>query len=437
MNAKKILFYKKKILIYGYGKSGFASFKYLNKYNDCKIFDDNKINISLKLKEKNIKYNQLKNINFDYIILSPGIDINKCKLSKYINKNKSKVITELDVFYLSYPKIKKITVTGTNGKSTTSKLLFDVLKAHNKDVRLTGNIGNPILLERKIKKNTIFIIEASSYQLDYSKFFKSDYSLILNLSLDHLERHKSFQNYVNAKFKLIQNQSKNNFAFIEKGNVILNNLIKKKKIKSKICKVNYKNYQKYYKLINNKYFENKSNIKNLSFIFALKKYLNFEINKIIETSNKFKGLNFRQQIIYNKKKIMIINDSKSTSFSSTKPLLESFENIYWILGGLAKKGDNLNLSRKYFPNIKAFVFGKDKDFFVRVLNKKIKYKVFKNLNNLLLKVYKDLKNDLNGKKVILFSPSAASFDQFKNFEDRGRYFNKIIKKYFNKFKFIK
>ena len=224
-------------MIYGYGKSGFASFKYLNRNNDCKIFDDNKINISFKLKAKNINYKQLKNINFDYIVLSPGIDINKCKLSRYLNINRSKIITELDVFYLSYPKIKKITITGTNGKSTTSKLLHDVLKAHKKDVRLTGNIGNPILLERRIRKNTIFVIEASSYQLDYSKFFRSDYSLILNLSPDHLERHNSFRNYVKAKFKLIQNQSKNNFAFIEKENRIINNLIKKNKIKSKICKV--------------------------------------------------------------------------------------------------------------------------------------------------------------------------------------------------------
>jgi len=435
MNAKQNLFYKKKILIYGYGKSGFASFKYLNQNNNCKIFDDNKINISFKLKAKKINYRQLKNINFDYIILSPGIDINKCKLSKYLNKNKSKIITELDVFYLSYPKIKKITVTGTNGKSTTSKLLFDVLKAHKKDVRLTGNIGNPILLERNIKNNTIFVIEASSYQLDYSKFFKSDYSLILNLSPDHLERHRSFKNYVKAKFKIIQNQSKYNFALIEARNGILNDLIKKNKIKSKIDKVNYKNYQKYYKLITNKYFDNKSNIKNLSFIFALKKYLNFEIKKIIDVSNKFKGLNFRQQIIYNKKKIMIINDSKSTSFSSTKPLLESFENIYWILGGLAKKGDNLKLNKKYFSKIKAFIFGKDKVFFAKNLDKKIKYQVSKDLNNSLIKVYKDIKNDFNGKKVILFSPSAASFDQFRNFEDRGKCFNKIIKKYFNKFNF--
>ena len=427
---KETIFYKKKFLIYGFGKSGYASYRFLCKKNDCKIIDDNRKNIPGMYKNKSINYKKLKKKNFDYIILSPGIDINNCKLSGYLKKNISKVITELDIFYLFYPNIKKITITGTNGKSTTSKLLYDVLKEHRKDVRLTGNIGRPTLLEKGFKNSTIFVIEASSYQLEYSKFFKSDYSIILNLSPDHLERHGTFENYIKAKFNLIKNQTKNNYAFIEKNNYLLNNLIKKNKIKSKIHKVNYKNYQKYYKLITNRYFENKSNIMNLSFIFALNKYLKLEINKIVEASNKFKGLNFRQQIIYNKKNLMIINDSKSTSLSSTKLLLESFDNIYWILGGLAKKGDKLKLNRKYFSKIKAFIFGKDKFFFSRMLNKKIKYKVSKDLNNLLLKVYKDLKNDLNGKKVILFSPSAASFDQFKNFEDRGNQFKALIKREF-------
>jgi len=436
MNARQNLFYNKKFLIYGFGKSGFAVFKYLNQKNDCRIIDDNQKNVPFKYREKTLDYKQLKKNSFDYIVLSPGIDINKCKLSKYLKKNRSKIITELDIFYLSHPKIKKITITGTNGKSTTSKILFDVLKAHKKDVRLTGNIGNPVLLERKIKKNTIFIIEASSYQLDYSKFFRSDYSLILNLHPDHLERHENFKNYVKSKFKLLQSQSKKNYAFIEKQNNILNYLIKKNKIKSKIYRVNYNKYQKYTKLINNRYFDNKSNIKNLSFVFALSKFLKLRLRKIIEATNKFKGLKFRQQIIYDSKKLMIINDSKSTSLSSTKLLLESFENIYWILGGLAKKGDQLKLNRKYFGKINAYIYGKDKIFFSKILKKKIKYKISKSLNNSLLLIFKDIKKNFDGKKVILFSPSAASFDQFKNFEDRGKYFNKIIINHIKKYRVI-
>ena len=426
---KESIFYNNNFLVYGFGKSGYASYKFLIKNNSCKIIDDNKKNIPTKYKNHTVNFKNLKRNKFDYIVLSPGIDINKCKLSKYLKKNRIKIITELDIFYLSYPNIKKVTVTGTNGKSTTSKLLYDILKDHGKDVRLTGNIGNPTLLEKNLNNNTLFIIEASSYQLEYSKFFKSEYSIILNLSPDHLERHGSYKNYIKAKFKLIQNQSKNDYAFIEKKNYLINNLIKKNRIKPKVFRVNYKKYNKYHRSITNEYLRNLPNFKNLSFIFAISKNLKLSLKKIINVANKFKQLEFRQQIVYQSEKLIIINDSKSTSLSSTLPLLKSLKNIYWVLGGIAKKGDKFNLEKKNFKKIKAFIYGKDKLFFSKVFLNKIQYKISKNLNHALLQVFKDLKKNGGQKKILLFSPSAASFDQFSNFEKRGEYFNKIIKKH--------
>ena len=233
MNGKKTNFKNKKILIYGLGKSGISCFNFLKNSNICLIFDDNKKNIPAVLSKRFINIVKLSNISFDFIVLSPGIDIKKCKISNYLIKNRSKIISELDIFEINYPKIKKITITGTNGKSTTSKLLYDVLKTSGKDVRLTGNIGYPILSEKKIKKDTIFIIEASSYQLDYSKFYKSKYSAILNLYPNHLERHVTFEKYVNAKFKIVKSQNKKDYTFIESKNNLLNKLIKKKSNKIK------------------------------------------------------------------------------------------------------------------------------------------------------------------------------------------------------------
>jgi len=113
-------------------------------------------------------------------------------------------------------------------------------------------------------------------------------------------------------------------------------------------------------------------------------------------------------------------------------LLDSFNNIYWILGGLAKKGDKLKLKKENFAKIKAFIYGKDREFFSKILSNKIQYKISKNLNHSLSLVFKDLRKGVKEKKIILFSPSAASFDQFNNFEDRGKYFNKIIKNYLKK-----
>ena len=421
-------FNNQNILIYGFGKSGRACFKYLRKNNKIEIYDDKKSSIPKNLKKNSINKTKLTSVNFDRIVVSPGIDINKCTLKKYLSKNKSKIISEMDIFYLNNIKNKKITITGTNGKSTTSKLLHDVLKKHGKDVRLVGNIGNPLLSEKNIKPQTIFVIEASSYQIEYSKYFKTDFAIILNISPNHLERHRTFKNYIKSKFRLIKSQKKNSFAFIEKNNNFLKEELKKNKINSKIIKVNLKISNKIKKKIKNPYFENKNNLNNLKFVLEISKKLKLKNQKVFKVVNSFKQLNFRQQILYKNKKLLIINDSKSTSFSSSINLLESYKNIYWLVGGRFKKGDNFVLNKKYYKNIYAYIFGKRKKFFVKNLINKIKYKTFDNIKRALVEIIIDAKKNNLSPVNIIFSPSAASFDQFSNFEERGKNFNYLVRK---------
>ena len=421
-------FNNQNILIYGFGKSGRACFKYLRKNNKIEIYDDKKFSIPKNLKKNSINKTKLTSVNFDRIVVSPGIDINKCTLKKYLSKNKSKIISELDIFYLNNIKNKKITITGTNGKSTTSKLLHDVLKKHGKDVRLVGNIGNPLLSEKNIKPLTIFVIEASSYQIEYSKYFKTDFAIILNISPNHLERHRTFKNYIKSKSRLIKSQKKNSFAFIEKNNNFLKEELKKNKINSKIIKVNLKISNKIKKKIKNPYFENKNNLNNLKFVLEISKKLKLKNQKVFKVVNSFKQLNFRQQILYKNKKLLIINDSKSTSFSSSINLLESYKNIYWLVGGRFKKGDNFVLNKKYYKNINAYIFGKRKIFFVKNLINKIKYKTFDNIKRALVEIIIDAKKNNLSPVNIIFSPSAASFDQFSNFEERGKNFNYLVRK---------
>ena len=421
-------FNNQNILIYGFGKSGRACFKYLRKNNKIEIYDDKKLSIPKNLKKNSINKTKLTSVNFDRIVVSPGIDINKCTLKKYLSKNKSKIISEMDIFYLNNIKNKKITITGTNGKSTTSKLLHDILKKHGKDVRLVGNIGNPLLSEKNIKPQTIFVIEASSYQIEYSKYFKTDFAIILNISPNHLERHRTFKNYIKSKFRLIKSQKKNSFAFIEKNNNFLKEELKKNKINSKIIKVNLKISNKIKKKIKNPYFENKNNLNNLKFVLEISKKLKLKNQKIFKVVNSFKELNFRQQILYKNKKLLIINDSKSTNFSSSINLLESYKNIYWLVGGRFKKGDNFVLNKKYYKNINAYIFGKRKIFFVKNLINKIKYKTFDNIKRALVEIIIDAKKNNLSPVNIIFSPSAASFDQFSNFEERGKNFNYLVRK---------
>ena len=146
------IFLNKKILIYGLGKSGLSTFKFLKNKSDIFLYDDFQSNIkSLNIKKNLISYKNILKSKFDQIILSPGIDINKCKLSKFLKNNNNKIYSDLDVFY-SFYKNDCITITGTNGKSTTCQLLYEVLLNQKFDVKLVGNIGNPILSVKKVKK---------------------------------------------------------------------------------------------------------------------------------------------------------------------------------------------------------------------------------------------------------------------------------------------
>ncbi len=338
----------------------------------------------------------------------------------------------MDIFYSLNNLNKNITITGTNGKSTTAKLLFNILKDQKMDVRLVGNIGNPILLEKNITKKTIFVIEASSYQLEYSKLFRANFAAILNISPDHLERHKTLKNYIKAKFKLVKNQTNKGLAFLNIENLHIKKEIKKTKIISKIVKINKHIDPEFLKKLNNPYFVTEGNKENLSFTIEISKQLNIKKKSLIKTLKKFKGLKYRQQTIYKSKNLTIINDSKATSFSSSVSILKSLSNVYWIIGGLAKQGDKFSLSKNDCKTFKAYIFGNNKKHFIKQLKDVVNYQYFKNLKILITKVLLDIKKEKNRKhKIILFSPSAASFDNFKNFEDRGKYFNNIIKKVIN------
>ncbi len=421
MNVNSNIFINKKILIYGLGKSGTSTFKFLKKKNKISLFDDNK---------KILLINKIIKSKFDIIILSPGINKNKCKLKNFLKKNSKIIYTDLDVFKSFYDN-DCITITGTNGKSTTSQLIYEVLKKQRYDVKLAGNIGYPILSIKNIKPKSIFVIEASSYQLEYSKIFNSKYSAILNITPDHLERHKTLRKYIKAKFKLIKNQKSDSIAFVNKYDLNINKFLKKNFFRRKIIRVNTKLNNRYFLNFKNNYFLSKSNKENLLFVLEMIK--RFKINKklLIKTLSNFKGLEYRQQTIYKKKKLEIINDSKSTSYSSSLEMLKTSNNIYWLIGGIPKKGDKFNLPKIYYKNINGYIFGKNSKKFLSDLKNKINLKSFSNLKKALNEVYKDIKIDRSKMKTILFSPAAASFDSFKNFEDRGFYFNKIIKKYIN------
>ena len=322
---------------------------------------------------------------------------------------------------------------GTNGKSTTCKIIEKILKTARCNVKTVGNIGNPILSTTNLKKKYIFVIEVSSYQLQYSKLFRSKHAAILNISSDHLERHKNIKNYAKIKSKIFFAQNSSDYSYINftnKYSRLIKNIFKTQKLKSKLILVNKSYCNFLLKKINNKYFKSKGNIENLAFAYKIAKNLKINDKVIIKALNNFKGLPHRQEIIYSSKKILCINDSKATSFDASLQSLSNYNNIYWIVGGLPKYKDHFYLKNVKKKILKAYIVGKNISFFKKQIGKDITYKISKNIRNAVNNIYKDLKLSRNSKITILLSPAAASFDQFKNFENRGNYFkNLIIKKF--------
>jgi len=425
----KVSLHSRWFAVYGLGKTGLSTIDHFKEFGfeNYTIWDDKK---NLQSQYSLNKKNFIKSLDFvDYIVISPGIDINNSKLKKPLKKNQHKLITDLDLFYLINPKIKTIVITGTNGKSTTCKIIEHFLKKNKIDVKIGGNIGSPIL-RVKPKKNSLVVIEASSFQLAYSKFIKPTYAILLNISQDHLDWHKKLKDYVDAKFKIFSLQDSKNFAFISEGQMVRE--FKKRKNKSLLKIVNENSYLKIKHKIKNKYLNLKINEKNMSFAYELSKILKINANSFAKSFSSFKGLPHRYEIFKTYKNIRFINDSKATSFEATKHALISNNNIYWIVGGLPKAGDKFNFTNEEENIIKAFIIGKSPNFFKKQLKNKIDYKFSQNIKNALISIFNEVKKSPKRECTVLFSPASASYDQFKNFEERGNQFKKLVKFYGNR-----
>ena len=428
----------KQIAIYGMGITGLSAAKVLKKLKSKVYCWDDQKKVREKVKKLGFKVKQFwldKNAP-DNIVISPGIDINKCKIKNYLQNYSKKIITDLDIFFNLNKNALIISITGTNGKSTTCKIIEKILKTAKFNVKTVGNIGSPILFSSRLKKKNIFILEISSYQLEYSKLIRSKYAALLNISPDHLERHTSMRNYQNIKSKIFLAQKKSDYSYINSNSKYfktIKTIFKKKKLKSKLITINKSSGNFLLKKIKNTYFKSKGNIENLSFAYKIAKSLKINDKVIIQAINNFKGLPHRQEIVFSNKKILCINDSKATSFDASIQSLLIHNKIYWIVGGIPKHKDYFDLKKIKKRIEKAYIVGKNISFFKKKLKNNIPYKISGNIKNAVNDIYNDLQNIKNVKNTILLSPSAASFDQFNNFEVRGSYFKKLVKKKFSRF----
>ncbi len=405
----------KKVGIWGFGLVGKSALNYLTKMNNtCQILDNrpltpdelNLINHSGGTFVSQNKIDQLMRNN-DYIIASPGIDI-----TPYYNKEQ--FICELDIFGHQWKK-PIIAITGTVGKTTITTILGNILSKKYK-VAIGGNIGTPMLdlLERQNEVDFV-ILELSSWQLEYAQHFRPFIAIISNIFPNHLDRHKTMHHYVKAKLHILRNQTQKDVAILPislkatLGN--FNTKAKKKWIENQTT-----NFSNDIKLPEETFRQNWQIILATLDTLELPYKLIEGINPSIEHRLEYVGT-FNQVTYY--------NDSKSTTPASTSAAINKFKNknIILILGGLSKGIDRSSLIRQLPPNIKHVIcFGKESKKLKMLCSQQKSASAFDNLEQALL-FCQELSNSND---IVLFSPSGASFDLYKNYKKRGEHFKQVI-----------
>ena len=389
------------------------------------------------------KHNIEMILNADEVVKSPGIS-DAVELIQQLKQKNIPVISEIE-FAGRYSQAKMICVTGSNGKTTTTLLIYHILKKAGCNVGLAGNIGKSFAMQVATEAFDYYVLELSSFQLDGMYDFKADVAVLLNITPDHLDRYGyEMKNYVNSKFRIIQNQSKAD-AFIycaddpeimkmlKEINVsakqypfsIQKELDEGAHLKEKQLLININNKQ-LIMTIQKLALQGKHNLYNSMAAGIASKLVGVRKDVIRESLSDFQNIEHRLEHVAKVHGIEFINDSKATNVNSTWYALESMNTeVVWIVGGVDKGNDYSALEDMVKEKVKAIIcLGKD--------NKKIK-KAFGGLVDVIDEAMSAKqavdKAYYYGKKgdTVLLSPACASFDLFENYEDRGNQFKQAVK----------
>ena len=437
------MFENKKIFVFGMARSGYEVSKLLAHYNNEIILVDKKEQEKEKIKELedlNIKVyidedaSKYLDETFDYVIKNPGIS-NEHELVKKAENLGISVINEIEVAYHFLPKVKLICVTGSNGKTTTTTIIYNMIKRYTNNVHMCGNMGIPLSkMIKDIKDNDILVMEISSQQLNNFKDFKPDIAVLTNLIPVHIDFFGNYENYKNIKKRIFKNFDDKSLAILNLENedvVELTKDIKGRKeyfSSKKKTDCYYENNALYYK--NEKVIETKDilvkgmhNYENIMCAILVMKELGISNQIICDELKEFKGVEHRIEFVKELNNRKFYNDSKATNTVSTKIALDSFNTpTILIMGGL-DRGHSFDELDDHLKNVKYIIcYGQTKER-IKAWSK-VDCKVVENLEEATKKAY-ELSEPGD---TILLSPACASWDQFNSFEERGTLFKEVINK---------
>jgi UDP-N-acetylmuramoylalanine--D-glutamate ligase len=442
------------ILVLGSGESGVGS-ALLAKSKGLSVFVSDSSLIEKNYKELLLKndilfeengHEQANKLNVDYVIKSPGIP-NTAAIIKQLIHKQIQIISEIE-FASKFTDATIIGVTGSNGKTTTTTIIYEILKSENTDVDIAGNIGVSFASKVAASNTKNYVLELSSFQLDGIIDFNPHIAIMTNLSPDHLDRYNnSFENYIKSKFNIIKNQSEKDYFIYDLEDVKIVEFIKNNihKIKSNLLPfsttktidsvtyledkniISIINKNKIIMPTNNFPLIGTHNLKNAMAATTVANLLKIRKETIRKSLEHFQAVEHRLEHVLKINKVNYINDSKATNVNAAYYALDSMQSsTIWIVGGIDKGNKYEELFSLVNEKVKAIIcLGKD--------NKKI-FENFENLVEYITEVksmseaVKEAYSIAKSNDSVLLSPACASFDLFKNYEDRGEQFKAEVRK---------
>jgi len=437
----------KNVAIIGFGQEGISAANFLGRNNNILIYDDkNKKQIDKELfgelkVEATLNFGNALKEQVDVIVRSPGVRPDHPQIKKLVHSG-AKLTSPTNIFFKKCP-AQIIGVTGTKGKGTTSALIYKMLETQNKDLFLAGNIGTPMLnILPQLTPDSLVVLELSSFQLMDLK--KSPHiAVILMITSEHLDWHKDQKEYINAKFSAVNFQKKKNFAIINKDFEISKSF--STKTPAKVYYFSTKNETNGVYMSGNKIISEingreeitgtddvtlpgRHNLQNVAAATAVAKILNIKNSNIAKVLKIFKGLPHRLQLVREVDGVKYYNDSFSTTPETTIAAIESFNAPkILILGGSWKNSNFKNLGRtiKNSKSTKAIILIGEQSQIIKEAIGAVTIPIIEGAST-MAQIVAEAQNIAKRGDLVILSPACASFDMFKNYEDRGEQFKKYV-----------
>lgn len=360
---------------------------------------------------------------FDGLVVSPGVPINRHPVAARARAANVPIIGDIELFAqarASLPAHKVVGITGTNGKSTTTALIYHILETAGVPARLGGNIGKPILGEEPLSEGGVYVLELSSYQIDLTTSLDCDVAILLNITPDHLDRYDGFEGYAASKARLFAMQSPDHAAIVGIGDAasagIARSLSARGEHLTRIAPGICMDQSRWPSL------QGPHNAQNALAAIDACTALGVDDTAIERGLASFKGLPHRMERVAAHRGVAFVNDSKATNPESTAPALAAFSHIHWILGGQAKT-DDLDACAPWFGHVaRAYTIGEAGPRFAAILKPLMPVEQ----SGTLEAAVKSAAANAAAGDTVLLSPACASFDQFRDFEDRGDQFRALV-----------